>query len=260
MNPISSLDFERICLSLSLARLAIEDPAGVVALPRGHPIEHNAANEKDLGQMCRSLMTKLGLSQLARKLHVPDIAWIQKSPFKNNVRFFTPSREITFCGHATLASGLVMRMEQRVHAKQIYLKSTGDLLRIQFQGSSCEMRSSKVQTQKILSPIGYLSRHQWFDGGEDYLVLLNSEKEVLHFKSQLNTIKKLNKRGLVVTASDRRVQYALRFFAPQSGIDEDPCTGSVQSALGDLWKKLQAHAEFRVLQLSNAGGLTEIMH
>ncbi|MCA9396405.1 MAG: PhzF family phenazine biosynthesis protein, partial [Candidatus Omnitrophica bacterium] len=69
----------------------------------------------------------------------------------------------------------------------------------------------------------------------------------------------LKKRGLVITASDAADKYVLRFFAPQSGIPEDPCTGSAQSVLADLWKRKNKRTEFDVVQLSDSGGAMRVI-
>ena len=47
-------------------------------------------------------------------------------------------------------------------------------------------------------------------------------------------------RGVIVTAraSMPGFDFVSRFFAPGSGIDEDPVTGSAHTALGPYWSKL----------------------
>ena len=42
-------------------------------------------------------------------------------------------------------------------------------------------------------------------------------------------------RGIIVTAAGDDVDFVSRFFAPQSGIDEDPVTGSAHTTLIPYW-------------------------
>src|SRR2546421_589309 len=46
-------------------------------------------------------------------------------------------------------------------------------------------------------------------------------------------------RGIIVTSrsADRKFDFVSRFFAPASGVDEDPVTGSAQCCLGAFWQK-----------------------
>ena len=45
-----------------------------------------------------------------------------------------------------------------------------------------------------------------------------------------------------------------RFFAPGSGIDEDPVTGSAHTALTPYWAAKLAKTEMRAFQASKRGG------
>ena len=47
---------------------------------------------------------------------------------------------------------------------------------------------------------------------------------------------------------------AQRFFAPWSGIDEDPVTGSACISAGPFWAARLGRAQFRVRQCSARGG------
>lgn len=44
-------------------------------------------------------------------------------------------------------------------------------------------------------------------------------------------------RGTIVTAPGEDVDFVSRFFAPQSGIDEDPVTGSAHTTLTPFWSQ-----------------------
>jgi len=58
-----------------------------------------------------------------------------------------------------------------------------------------------------------------------------------NIQPDLEEISKLPARGLIVTAKGDNVDFVSRFFAPQSGINEDPVTGSAHTSLLPLWSK-----------------------
>jgi predicted PhzF superfamily epimerase YddE/YHI9 len=61
-------------------------------------------------------------------------------------------------------------------------------------------------------------------------------------------------RGVIVTAPGNEVDFVSRFFAPQTGINEDPVTGSAHTALTPYWSKILGKKELSARQLSARGG------
>ena len=59
---------------------------------------------------------------------------------------------------------------------------------------------------------------------------------------------------MIVTAAGKNVDFVSRFFAPQSGIDEDPVTGSAHTTLIPYWSAKLAKTEMTARQLSKRGG------
>lgn len=211
-------------------------PAGVLITNRSVPAAH--------------------LIQLTKKLKVPDTAWVWQKDGHNQIRFFTPSREIQFCGHATLAAGLICSHK---NSGIIKFKSRIGKLEVKPERAAAEMKSLRQTARTIKTPSAYLKEARWFSGGEDYIAVLESEEAVKKFKPKFRLIRSLKRRGLVITASDAPGKYALRFFAPQCGIPEDPCTGSVQSVLADLWRRQNKQTAFDVVQLSDSGGFMRVV-
>jgi len=67
-------------------------------------------------------------------------------------------------------------------------------------------------------------------------------------------------RGIIVTAraDPGEFDFVSRFFAPGSGIDEDPVTGSAHTALGPYWAPLLGKTEFTAFQASARGGVVRV--
>ncbi len=67
-------------------------------------------------------------------------------------------------------------------------------------------------------------------------------------------LKEVRARGIIVTAKSREVDFIYRFFAPQSGINEDPATGSAQTTLMNYWSKKLNKNELSSIQVSERVG------
>ncbi|WP_329958654.1 PhzF family phenazine biosynthesis protein [Aquirufa nivalisilvae] len=67
-------------------------------------------------------------------------------------------------------------------------------------------------------------------------------------------IAKLKARGIIITAPGDTVDFVSRFFGPQSGIDEDPVTGSAHTTLIPYWAKRKHKTQLTAKQLSPRGG------
>jgi len=73
----------------------------------------------------------------------------------------------------------------------------------------------------------------------DYLVEVDAETTVRELRPDHARLRRLPVRGLMVTALSASPAYDFisRFFAPGSGIDEDPVTGSAHCALGPFLER-----------------------
>jgi predicted PhzF superfamily epimerase YddE/YHI9 len=67
-------------------------------------------------------------------------------------------------------------------------------------------------------------------------------------------------RGVIVTArpSGSEFDFLSRFFAPGSGVDEDPVTGSAHTALGPYWGEKLGKTEMTAFQASARGGVVRV--
>jgi predicted PhzF superfamily epimerase YddE/YHI9 len=59
-------------------------------------------------------------------------------------------------------------------------------------------------------------------------------------------------------ASSRGFDFVSRFFAPASGIDEDPVTGSAHCTLAPFWSERLGKTSFVAYQASPRGGVIQV--
>ena len=90
----------------------------------------------------------------------------------------------------------------------------------------------------------------------DCLVEVSTEGEVREAAPDFGALAKLPVRGVILTslAGPGRFDFISRFFAPGSGVDEDPVTGSAHCVLGPYWQNRLDKSEFLAYQASRRGG------
>jgi PhzF family phenazine biosynthesis protein len=94
----------------------------------------------------------------------------------------------------------------------------------------------------------------------DLLVVLNSADEVRQLTPDLSLVGKIKARGVIVTAKSDQAgfDFVSRFFAPQSGVAEDPVTGSAHCCLGPYWQAVLGKDELVGRQVSKRGGTVAV--
>ena len=200
------------------------------------------------------------MQAIAAENNLAETAFIIPGPDKVKIRWFTPTVEVDLCGHATLASAYVLLNCLNYEKDSIAFSSPrsgdlkvmreGDILFLDFPTdkiSSCDCPPS------LSSGIG-LEPIEVYKGLTDYIVIIGTEQELLQIKPDFKEIEKLDARGLVVSAKGDQVDFVSRFFAPQSGIDEDPVTGSAHTSLIPIWSEKLGKMEMRAKQISKRGG------
>ena len=73
-------------------------------------------------------------------------------------------------------------------------------------------------------------------------------------KPKFSLLKKVDARGLVISAPGDDVDFVSRCFYPEAGIEEDPVTGSAHTMLTPYWVTQFNKNELDAHQLSKRGG------
>ena len=218
------------------------NPAGVCILPK-------AATE----QWMLSVASEMNLAETA--FLVP-----QRDGF--DLRWFTPTIEVDLCGHATLASAHVLwedgHLERNAQAR-FHTKS--GLLTADRRDPWIELDFPATPAAPAGAPPGLseaLGAKPRFVGLSkfDYLVELQDEATVRNLVPDLGSIGRVKARGVIVTsrADKGKYDFVSRFFAPQSGVPEDPVTGSAHCALAPYWSAKLGKRELMAYQASTRGG------
>jgi len=102
----------------------------------------------------------------------------------------------------------------------------------------------------------------------DYFVQVESATIVQHLTPDFARLSTLPVRGVIVTSPanspdseperDSDYDFVSRFFAPGSGIDEDPVTGSAHCALAPFWGDRLGKTALVGYQASARGGVVRV--
>jgi PhzF family phenazine biosynthesis protein len=200
------------------------------------------------------------MRDVAREMNLSETAFLVPNGDGFDLRWFTPSVEVALCGHATLASAHVLWQDghlspgrvARFHTKSGLLTAVQKAGWIEMDfpatGSAPAEAPDQLTAALGLTPV-YVGKNKF-----DYLVEADSEATLRRLDPDHSTLRKLRVRGIIVTARGSDYDFVSRFFAPGSGIDEDPVTGSAHCALAPYWAKKLGKTAMRAFQASPRGG------
>lgn len=202
------------------------------------------------------------MQSIAAENNLAETAFTVNQNNQFEIRWFTPTVEVDLCGHATLATAFVLfqLLDYPVNLIPFWSPRSGSLsvsnqnglFQLDFPTDKLEKVSTQ-QYHEITDCIGMLPV-ELFKGKTDYLAVIDSEDELLRLIPNFDAIQQLHARGLIVTAPGNEVDFVSRFFAPQSGVDEDPVTGSAHTSLIPYWHNRIGKTQMRARQISKRGG------
>lgn len=221
---------------------------------RGNPAAVCLLDRERDAQWMQDVAAEMNLSETAFLLRRDDGDF--------SLRWFTPAVEVALCGHATLASAHALYEEQRLTSVRFHTKSgvltaerTGDAIELDFPATLEERADAP---ERLLESLGvenpvYVGRNKF-----DYLVEVASEEEVRALDPDHSQLRRIPVRGVIVTSRSNEFDFVSRFFAPGSGIDEDPVTGSAHCCLTPYWSAKLGKDAMTAFQASKRGGVVRV--
>lgn len=199
------------------------------------------------------------MQSIAAENNLSETAFFVAGSTGYSIRWFTPAGEVNLCGHATLASAYVLfnilgyageRIEFESKSGALSVSRDNDWLVLDFPAqppSPCDTPPEIIEAFGT-TPSECLKH-------EDYLVIFDTAEEVQTAAPEMEILKKLDGRGVIISApSSDEHDFIVRFFAPKYGILEDPVTGSAYTQLVPYWAKRMHKDKFHARQVSKRGG------
>ena len=206
------------------------------------------------------------MQSVAREMNLSETAFLVRQADGFDLRWFTPAVEVDLCGHATLASAHAFWEDGQLKPhEQARFHTRSGLLTADLRGEWIEMDFPVTIEQPADAParlgealgleLGYVGLNRF-----DYLVEVESETAVRGLKPNFNLLGEIPVRGVIVTARSQTAgfDFVSRFFAPGSGVNEDPVTGSAHCCLASYWAKRLGKTEFMAYQASARGGVVRV--
>lgn len=107
-------------------------------------------------------------------------------------------------------------------------------------------------SDEIIAALGAKPREAYL--ARDLLTIFSAEAEVASMKPNLELVAALNAFAVIVSAKGEHVDFVSRFFAPRTGVPEDPVTGSAHCTLVPYWAGQLGKGVLIARQLSARGG------
>ena len=214
------------------------------------------------------------MQAVAAEMRHAETAFLYKEGEGWRLRWFTPTTEVDLCGHATLASAHVLFETGAIPpaATALFYTASGELrvsreedgrLAMDFPATPPEARSLPDGFAKVFGfePV-WRGRSRF-----DLFAVAPDEATVRALDPDEAAVAALGARGVIVTArasgeptpeASGAADVVSRFFAPGSGVPEDPVTGSAHCAIGPYWARELGRDVLRCVQASPRGGSLEV--
>lgn len=204
---------------------------------------------------------------IASELGFSETAFIQKKNEENySIEFFTPIKEISLCGHATLASAKILFTQEKLDAVTFHNRE-GIELKVFKTNNGITMTFPSYQTVKkeiprpLMEALGIDRPIEVRFNDELKIILIEIKNCVVlellrpDFVALVNSYKGID--GVLVTAQgdNKGFDFCYRYFWPWAGTNEDPVTGAVQTFLTPYWASKLGRTRLKAYQCSSRTGM-----
>ena len=198
------------------------------------------------------------MQKIAAENNLSETAFIHTSN-SNLIKFYTPELEVDLCGHATLASAFTYFNFLNPAANEIVFQANRSEIKAvkAYDGITLSLprdEPRKILDLKTFSQALNTEVLEVYKGIDDFMVVLEDEVAIANNNPDFSLIKSMDSRGLIITAKGEEVDFVSRWYGPQTGINEDPATGSAHALLATYWSKILNKSEMSARQLSKRVG------
>lgn len=201
------------------------------------------------------------MQNIARENNLAETAFVVIKDDKYEIRWFTPAVEVDLCGHATLAAAhMLFSYDEDIDKDEIQFYSPrSGILKVKKLEDLYELDFPADTLHKVDAPAQLLdgikkTPIEAYIGKTDYMLVFGSQTDIEEVDPDFSVLTKIKARGVIITAKGNKTDFVSRFFAPQSGINEDPVTGSAHTSLIPYWSGILNKDEMTASQLSKRGG------
>lgn len=208
---------------------------------------------------CESELSSAVMQSIAAENNLSETAFVVLANKDHPIRWFTPTVEVDLCGHATLAAAHVLFTHLGYSKETVCFSSKRGPLRVRQDGEilyldfPADSITAVEPMAPLISGLG-LTPSELYRGRDDLLAIFDDEDSIASLRPDMALIAKVPARGVIVSSAGHEVDFVSRFFGPQSGIPEDPVTGSAHTTLIPYWSEKLARKDLQAKQISKRGG------
>lgn len=208
-------------------------------------------------------LTDEDMQKIANELNLSETAFLlptSNADANYKIRYFTPTKEVDFCGHATLGTAWLMatkynwidKDDKIVFESNIglipvkWLMENNQLTRVSMTQVRPQVKSIDISPAVVANLVGIHETDiddrypiKIANTGVPHLMVpVKTRQAIDQAEPNLNELKKMNNDFNISTTHlftfDTNGQFDIytRDFCPNIGIDEDPVTGAANGALG----------------------------
>ncbi|MDX1454359.1 MAG: PhzF family phenazine biosynthesis protein [Gammaproteobacteria bacterium] len=182
-----------------------------------------------------------------------------------HLRWFTPTREVDLCGHATLATAHVLFQELGRALTEVHFATASGNLTVRLKDGVLAMEfpsrpakewddGGKVAAALHARPLRVMKTELNDPDSDKVVAVFESESDVADLMPSMSALQEVPGQGVVATAPGDKVDFVSRYFAPSAGVPEDPVTGSSHSTLTPYWFEVLGRSSMTARQISARGG------
>jgi PhzF family phenazine biosynthesis protein len=178
------------------------------------------------------------------------------------LRWFTPGCEVDLCGHATLATAVVLQRRAVISDIEYVFTTRSGQLRVQCRGEQYRLDLPLQSATEVACPPALTAamgrQPQACFAGVDYLLVYADAAEIEQLQPDFDALQQIPTRGFIVTApaaADDAADFVSRWFGgAEVAVTEDPVTGSAHAMLAPYWQQRLRQDGMLARQLSQRGG------
>jgi PhzF family phenazine biosynthesis protein len=206
------------------------------------------------------------MMQVASEMNLSETAFLHQQSDGYRLRWFTPTAEVSLCGHATLASAHVLwtedyvGMQEEIHFETmsglLIAKSIDGSIELDFPARVVKPAESNPHINQSLGANPESTHKYASPTGTLYLLEFKTEEIVRNLTPDFKRLAQSDARAVIVTSKSSSISqdFISRYFAPAVGIDEDPVTGSAHCCLAPYWSAKLGKNELIGFQASQRTG------
>lgn len=201
------------------------------------------------------------LQLITRENHLPVTAFLVERDDRYELRWFTPTVELSLCGHGTIASAAVVFDFLDTSRESIFFETKGGTFKVVKEGPLIVMdfplyegMPCSTKPEDLVRALGREPEEILKSQNGNYLAVYEGEGDIRAIAPEMELLKEVDCLGAIVTAEGQGSDFVSRYFAPRIGIPEDAATGSAHCTLAPYWSRRLGKRKLHALQLSQRRG------